>query len=188
MAQSIQSDGITQLIQQAKSDAGRQEELFSRLYPELKALARSRIRRTGGLHTLDTTALANESYLKLAHQGGVQSANRAEFFAYVGRVMRSIVIDYVREQGAQKRGGEFERVTLDTFVADSIVADVPIESIDDALKELKVMDQRLYEVVEMHFFAGMTFEEIADVLNVSDRTVKRDWQKARGLLQAILSV
>jgi RNA polymerase sigma factor (TIGR02999 family) len=178
---------ITQLFASARSSSAGQQALFDRLYPEIKAMAKSRVRRSGNLNTLDTTALTHESYLKLIEGGQLSPNSRGEFFAYVGRVMRSIVVDYARAQGTAKRGGGVDCVTLDTLIADSALAEVPLEALDSALDALKAMDERLYHIVEMRFFAGLTMDEIAVTLAVSERTIKRDWQKARVLLQGLLS-
>lgn len=178
---------ITELFVAARSSPAGQQALFDRLYPEIKAMAKSRVRRAGNLNTLDTTALTHESYLKLIEGGRLDPSCRGEFFAYIGRVMRSIVIDYVRGQAAEKRGGGVDCVTLDTMIADSALAEVPVESLDDALDALKAIDERLYQIVEMRFFAGLTMEEIATTLKLTDRTIKRDWQKARVLLQDLLA-
>lgn len=179
-------DDITHLLRAARNDRAAHEQLFARLYPEIKAMARSRLRRSGDVTSLDTTALVHETYLKLTTSGALNPACRGEFFAYVGRVMRSIVVDHVRGRGADKRGGGVPHLTLDTLVDDPSLASMPVNDLDVALVSLESVDARLYQIVEMRFFAGLDTNEIAATLGCSDRTVKRDWQKARTLLGELL--
>jgi RNA polymerase sigma factor (TIGR02999 family) len=135
---------------------------------------------------MQTTALVNDSYLKLAGGPDVSFAYRLHFFAYASRVLRSIVVDLVREQRALRRGGDAEIVTLDTAAGEGIGPSVDIETVNDALEDLAKLDPPLARLVEMRFFGGMNEEEIAAALEVSVRTVSREWQKARALLLTLI--
>jgi len=167
------------------------DQLFPRVYDELRHIAHRRLGREREDHTLGTTALVNEAYLKLVDQTRVQWADRAHFFAVAARVMRRILVDYARRHQAKKRGGEVARVTFDdaavanaTLVADER-ADMLL-ALDDALTQLAELDERLSRVVECRFFGGLTEEETAHALSVTARTVRRDWVKAKGWLHQAL--
>ena len=158
-------------------------ELFPALYNELRRLARSRL-AGGGRHTmLDTAALVHEAFLRMQRDGGVQLKDREHFMAYAATTMRSIVIDFVRRRSADRRGGGAEHVTLDTIAGGVLGAsDDEILSVHHALETLQKVDARLVRVVEMRYFAGLTDIEIGAALGVTDRTVRRDWERARLLL------
>lgn len=167
------------------SDAG--QELFSLLYRELRQLAHSRLQKNEPITLLDTTSLVHETYLRVAKAGRMEISDRSQFLAYAAHVMRSIVVDFVRQRRAERRGGDQERVTLDTRAADSMGApEEEILRVSDALDELAKVDERLVKVVEMRYFAGLTDEDIAAALGVNERTVRRDWQKARMILSLAL--
>ncbi len=163
-------------------------ELYAVLYPELRRLAHSRVRRSGEMTLLDTTSLVHEAYLRFEHNGAVTFRDRGQFMAYAARVMRSIVVDAVRRRGAERHGGDAVHVDLDH--ADSMPAADPHDNevlrVHDSLEELAAVDPRLVQVVEMRYFAGMTVAEISSVLNLAERTVARDWEKARLFLHACL--
>jgi len=164
------------------------DALWQAAYSELKKVARARLRGSGPHTVLDTTALVNESYLKLAKLGRLQVESRGKFFAYASRVMRSVVVDLVRERQAERRGGGVAPVTLDTAVVDggrTALAAEPLR-VDEALAELEKVEPRLARVVEMRYFAGLSELEIAAALGLTDRTVRRDWQKAKLLLHSML--
>jgi RNA polymerase sigma factor (TIGR02999 family) len=136
---------------------------------------------------LDTTALVHESYLRLAGPEALDLADRAHFLSYAATVMRSIVVDFARRRAARRRGGGAAVVTLSTDVPDSLVATDPqILVIDEALTELATIDERLARIVEMRYFVGLSEKEIADALGVTDRTVRREWRKARVFLLGVL--
>ena len=135
---------------------------------------------------MQTTALVHDSYLRLAAGPGIAFGDRLQFFAYSSRVLRSIVVDLVREQRAQRRGGDRDIVTLDTAAGDGVPPSVDIETVNDALDALAKLDPALARLVEMRFFGGMTEEEIAAALQVSVRTVAREWHKARALLLTLV--
>jgi RNA polymerase sigma factor (TIGR02999 family) len=163
------------------------EALWSDLYPDLKQLARARLRRSSHNDLLETTGLVNEAYLRVNGAAGLRAAAPGIFLAYAARAMRSVVIDMVRERQAQRRGGDLRAVTLNTAVIDGTPAaeDTPLR-IDEALTALGKLDPRLGEVVEMRYFGGFTEAEIAAALGVTDRTVRRDWLKASALLRSML--
>jgi len=174
---------ITQLLERARDgDAQAHDALFERVYPELQQLARHRLRHTSALTLLDASSLVHEAYLRLTQQHTLAPGSRRMFFAYASKIMRSVVIDYARERGAVKRGGGEGPVTLHTgdAVFDARVPDM--EALDLALRELAHIDVRAHQIVEMRYFAGLSVEEIADVLALSPATVKRGWQKARAFL------
>jgi RNA polymerase sigma factor (TIGR02999 family) len=171
----------------ASADSERNQELFSLLYRELRQLAHSRLRRNEPITLLDTTSLVHETFLRVAKAGRLEISDRSQFLAYSARVMRSIVVDFVRQRCAERRGGEQERVALESESAESIRSpEDEILRVNEALDELAKVDQRLVQVVEMRYFAGLTDDEIAAVLGVNVRTVRRDWQKARLLLSLTL--
>jgi RNA polymerase sigma factor (TIGR02999 family) len=164
----------------ASGDDSAREPLYRVLYPELMALARTHLSRAGTV-SLDPTAVLHDAYLRLADRGEAPRENRHVFFAYASRVMRSVVIDYLRHRGAQKRGHGERAVTL-SGVADSLFARHELSEIEDALTALEKVDERAFRVVEMRFFAGMSEGEIADALQISLATVGRDWRRARAFL------
>jgi RNA polymerase sigma factor (TIGR02999 family) len=164
------------------------DALWQAAYDELKVVAKARLRGQGPVTVLDTTDLVNESYLKLASLGRLRVESRGRFFAYASRVMRSVVVDLVRESLAERRGGDATRVTLDTSVASATAGawgDDPL-GVDAALAELERVEPRLARVVEMRYFSGYSEIEIGELLGLTERTVRRDWQKAKLLLRAML--
>jgi len=168
-------------------EAGRTPgNLFSELYGELRALAHDRARRSGS--PLNTTTLVHESFVRLAESGRLQIEDRQHFLAYACNVMRSIVVDFARANLAQKRGSGIAPLTLNTDIVNSSVAsDAEVLRIHDALEELGAFDARLARVVEMRYFGGLSDAEIAAALDLTTRTVQRDWEKARMLLRSMLS-
>jgi RNA polymerase sigma factor (TIGR02999 family) len=161
--------------------------MFPALYGDLRRLARSRL-ASGGRHTLlDTSSLVHEAFLRMQRGGGVTLENRDHFMAYAATTMRSVVIDFVRRRNAERRGGDVEHVTLDTRAAEQLGAsDDEILAVHNALDTLAKVDARLVRVVEMRYFAGLSELEIAAALGVTDRTVRRDWNRARLLLADML--
>lgn len=163
-------------------------QLYALLYPELRRLAHSRIRRSGDITLLDTTSLVHESYLRFEKSGALALTDRAQFMAYAARVMRSVVVDAVRHRQAERRGGDAVHVALDEAhdVLTSDAQATEVLRVHESLEELAAVDARLVQVVEMRYFAGMTIPEIAAVLGLAERTVARDWEKARLFLHACL--
>lgn len=158
------------------------------LYGELRGMAHARLRTQQPLTLLDTTALVHESFLRLAKADQVAMTDRNHFLGYAARVMRSVIIDIVRRKNAERRGGELDHVPLDTEIADSVPAcEDEVIRISEALEELSKADPRAAQVVEMRYFGGMADGEIAEALGVTERTIGRDWRKARMLLYALLN-
>ena len=164
------------------------ERLFETLYRELHGLAEAHLRRDGGKLSLGTTTLLHEAYLNIAGRVREPFADRSRFLAYASRAMRGLVIDYARRRRAKKRGRHLEI----TLVGDETPSDEATRAADalqrlgDALDELAAIQPALAELVDLHFFSGFSFAEIAELRGVSERTVQRDWRKARLLLQHAL--
>lgn len=160
--------------------------LFTELYPELRQLAHGHLKHYPAPTLLDTTSLVHESYLRFLKAGQVQVSDRAHFLAYAARVMRSVVVDFARESSAQRRGGQNVRIALDTASAQVPAGEVEIIRVHEALEELATVSERLVRVVEMRYFAGMSEAEIGEALGLTERTVRRDWEKARIMLASAL--
>jgi len=178
---------LTQLIHQAQQgDAGAVDVLFTAVYADLRRLARARL-RPGGRHTyLDTSALVHEAYLRFAEALQLSLENRVHFMRWVSRVMRSVIVDFARRRQAGRRGGGTVRVTPDVNFEAVVSGEREILRVHDALRHIAAFDARVTQVVEMRYFGGMTEPEIAQALGVTDRTVRRDWEKARLLLREAL--
>jgi RNA polymerase sigma factor (TIGR02999 family) len=157
-------------------------KLLPLVYDELHRLASAYMSRERGNHTLQTTALVNEAYLRLVDQQSAGWQDRAHFFALAARVMRQILIDHARSRARAKRGGGGQRVSLDEAAVLSAERASDLLALDEALRKLAAVDQRKSEVVELRFFGGMTIEETAEVLKVTPKTVMRDWNMARAWL------
>lgn len=173
-----------QKIEQEKTAA--LDEAFKAWYPELKKIAHSRLHRSGMGGSMQTTSLVHDSYLKLSTGPDLQFASRLQFLAYASRTLRSLVIDTIREERALRRGGDMNLVTLDTAVQEGIADSVDIEAVNGAMDDLAKLDPALAQLVEMRFFGGMTAIEIAEALNISERSVQREWSKARALLLTLI--
>jgi RNA polymerase sigma factor (TIGR02999 family) len=170
------SSSITELL--VRSSGGQAEalqELYARLYPDIKRVARARLAQSGGVSGLNTTALVHEGFLRMAEQEGLQGVSRGQFFAYVG-------------QGRDKRGGEAVMVTLSHAEAEpaALSSATDMLALDRALARMREIDVPLYELIEMQAFAGLSIAELAELRGVSTRTINRDLIKARALLQALL--
>lgn len=173
---------ITQLLQQAQhGDGDALNRLYPLVYDHLREIAHGQLRRRPG-DTFQTTALVHEAYLKLFDQQQVSVESRAHFYALSARAMRHILVDHFRRNHAQKRGGHGVVLTLNEGVVPTEARGEVLLSLDDALLRLAQHNERLSQVVEYKFFGGMTQEEIALVLGISDRTVRNDWRKARAWL------
>jgi RNA polymerase sigma factor (TIGR02999 family) len=168
-------------------DDGAQDALFAGAYGGLRKLAHARLRDGGRGTALDTTALVHESYLRCVQGSRLRAGDRRAFFAHASQVMRSVIVDTVRERQALRRGGDLARCTLDTGVADALpTGEDDVLHVHEALLQLAQVEPRLAQVVEMRYFGGYADDEIAAALGVTDRTVRRDWDKARRLLVALL--
>ena len=160
---------------------------FALLYDELRALAHARLRRSEPITLLDTTALVHETWLRVHKAAPADVGGRSRFLAYAARVMRSTIVDYVRQRNAERRGGENQQVTLDTGVAAPVRgAEDEILMVNQALEDLAKVDERLVRLVEMRYFAGLQEDDIAASLGVSTRTVRRELHRARLLLSLAL--
>jgi RNA polymerase sigma-70 factor (ECF subfamily) len=177
---------VTELLQRVSGgDRDAEAQLVPVLYSELHRLARAHLRNERPEHTLQATALVNEVYLKLVRQSKVDWNNRAHFFRVAAHNMRQILVDYARHRNAEKRRGV--RVLLDEALVVSDEQCTLIEELEWALQRLAGLQERQARVVEMRYFAGLTFGEIADVLGLTERTIRRDWEKARAFLYGELS-
>ena len=179
---------LTDLFQAVgHGDETAMNRLLSLMYAELQQLARRRLRKSQRITLLDTTELVHECYLRFLKLRQLTVSDRAHFLTYSARVMRSIIVDFVRQRRADRRGGGALHVTLDTNVIETQHAsEEEILRVSEALDDLSTSDARLVQVVEMRYFAGLSEEEIALSLGIAVRTVRRDWQKARLLLSAAL--
>lgn len=174
---------ITRLLAAIRDgNRGALDQLFPLVYAELRASARRQLAAGRPGDTLQTTALVHEAYLKLAGAGRPEWNDRRHFFAVAGRAMRQIIVDYARAQAAQKRGGDAPRVSLDEQQVAVEERAHELVALDEALTELESLSERPARVVELRFFGGLSVEETAEVLQLSERTVKREWRKARAFL------
>jgi len=176
------------MVQRAEAgDSHAKDALFASLYAELHRLAESHIRRGRGQITMGATTLLHEAYLDLNSGRGVVFPDRLRFLKYASRAMRGLVIDYIRSKRAQKRGGEITFIAIDEATLDSATTGSELEQLGHALDELSSIDAALTELVDLKFFCGFSFVEIAEMRAVSERTVRRDWAKARLLLHDALT-
>jgi len=175
--------GVTQLLIRAeKGDRAALDEMLPLVYGELRRLANFYLSKERPGHTLQPTALVHEAYMRLIDQQHVDWKNRAHFFGLAAEMMRRILTNHARDRAADKRGGKSERVSLSKVHASSEMKDIELIALDDALKQLSAMDPRKSRIVELKFFSGLTTEEIAEVLQISVATVKREWAVARAWL------
>jgi RNA polymerase sigma-70 factor, ECF subfamily len=179
---------ITTLLQQIKEgDAAAESDLLPLIYDQLRAIARNQMVRERPDHTLQATVLVHEAFLQLVGNSQIDWQNRAHFFALASRVMRRVLVDHARAAHAQKRPGARQKVDLESALALVETNHADLLALDEALNRLAQWDLRQSRVVEMRFFAGLSFEEIAEVLGISERTAKRDWIMARAWLYRELS-
>jgi RNA polymerase sigma factor (TIGR02999 family) len=175
---------ITDLLQAwARGEQSALEKLIPLIETELRRLAKSYMRRERPEHTLQTTALVNEAYIKLIGQSRVNWQNRAHFYAIAAQCMRRILVDYAKTRSREKRGGGARQVELSDAVPMSVTQSEELLALDVALNRLAVEDERKSKVVEMRYFCGYSMEEIAEHLNISETTVARDWRLARAWLR-----
>jgi len=179
---------LTTLLAAARDgDADAAGQAFSLLYEDLRRLARARLRQHQAMTLLDTTSLVHESYMKVVGAESLPVEDRHHFFAYASRVMRSVIVDFARARVAERRGGDAEHLALSTEISNQVAApENDALKVHEALAVLEQADARLAQVVEMRYFGGLTEAEVAEALGVSERTVRRDWEKARLLLIAAM--
>ena len=176
-------DDITRILHELKGGAdGALETLMPLVYDELRAMAHRRLSPGARDVTLDTTALVHEAYVRLFDRSRLDWNDRRHFFSVAAIAMRQIVVDHARRRSADKRGGALQRVDLDSSCLAVDAQAEEILALNDALSRLSRLDERLARVVELRFFAGLSVEEVAEAMETSERTVKRDWRKARALL------
>jgi RNA polymerase sigma factor (TIGR02999 family) len=175
---------VTQvLLSWNERDANAAERLMPLVYDELRRLARSYLQRERSDHTLQATGLVHEAYLRLVDQSTTSWQNRAHFFSVAAQVMRRILVDHARARQAAKRGGVREKLQFDEEIAAAEERAVDLISLDDALQNLVTFDDRKSRIVELRFFGGLTIEEIAEVLEISPRTIRREWRLAKAWLR-----
>jgi RNA polymerase sigma factor (TIGR02999 family) len=175
------------LVAWRKGDEDARDVLFPLVYQELHRLAHQYMSRERAGHTLQTSALVNEAFLRLADQRDVQWQNRAHFFGIAGQMMRRILVDYARNRRYAKRGGGAHQVSLDEELIVSEERSAEVVALDDALRGLASLDERKCRLVELRFFGGLSIEETAEVLGVSPGTVMRDWTLAKAWLRREMS-
>lgn len=180
-----ESPDITVWLDSARAgDRAALDRVLTLLYQELHSMARRQLAGQQG-RTLDATSLVHESYLKLlGSRGAARFEDRAHFFAYAASAMRSVVVDYARNRMARKRGGDLKRVELPENSSSGVRMDEDLLALDVALARLQAVDAHLAKVVELRYFAGLSEQEIADLCQRSERSIRRDWQKARMFLLA----
>lgn len=179
---------LTELLGQIQAgDRQARDALFAAAYTELHRLARSRLRDGGRNTLLDTTCLVHDAYLRFVSAGELRAEDRRAFFAYASQVMRSVIVNSVRERIAQKRGGDWLPLTLSTKLAVNVDdAEETILKVHEALETLDRADPRLAQVAQMRYFGGYNEQEIAETLDIGERTVRRDWEKARLILAELV--
>lgn len=183
----MSQDSLENLIQGAdRGDVAAHERLFASLYDELHRIAKRQLRRGSAL-SLGPTTLLHEAYLNLGGRAGVAFPDRERFLAYASRAMRGLIIDYARSRRALRRGGGFEITALPTEVPNYAADSEQLERLSDAIERLAAVDPRLAQVVDLKYFGGFSISDIAAMCQTSERTVQRDWEKARLFLHQVLS-
>jgi RNA polymerase sigma factor (TIGR02999 family) len=165
-----------------RGDRSAADALFSALYSELHRVSKRELARQGGAVSLGATTLLHQAYIEIAARDGTSFPDRGRFMAYASRVMRGLIIDHARNRCAQKRGGQFHITSTSAALEQAVADDRELTRIGEALDELAKVDAPLAEIVDMKFFCGFTFAEIAAMKDISERTVKRQWEKARAYL------
>jgi RNA polymerase sigma factor (TIGR02999 family) len=179
---------LTELLGRVQAgDPLARDALFAAAYAELHRLARARLRAGGRDSVLDTTCLVHESYLRFVNAGELRAEDRRAFFAYASQVMRSVIVNSVRERLADKRGGAQRPLTLSTKLGANVLdTEETVLRVHEALDDLQKAQPRLAQVAQMRYFGGYSEQEIAETLDVTERTVQRDWEKARLVLAEML--
>jgi len=183
MTSSPARDDVTRLLIDWGGSGQQPDQLIPLVYNELRRLARQYLVRERPDHTLQATGLVHEVYLRLVDQTTTTWQNRAHFFGVAAQLMRRILVDYARAHRAEKRGGGWDKLAFDEALALSAERSIDLVALDEALKDLAALDPRQSQIVELRFFGGLTNEEIGEVLDVSPRTVKREWRMAKAWLR-----
>jgi RNA polymerase sigma factor (TIGR02999 family) len=177
------AEDVTQLLLEvSQGNRVKVDLLLPLIYDELRGLAINYLRRERADHTLQATALVHEAYLRLIDQTRVSWQNRAHFFGVAAQLMRRLLVDYARKHNAEKRGADFQKLTLDENIEKAVERSEEILALDRALEELAALDEQKARIVEMRYFGGLTVEETAEVLGVTPITIKRHWRMARAWL------
>lgn len=174
------------LEQIAEGDTAAVDRLLPMVYQELRALAGSYFRQQVASHTLEPTALVHEAFLKLVSTTDIRWEGRSHFFAVAAKAMREILADHARRKRAEKRGGDWQRITLSRLDSDQRHDEIDVLDLDAALKKLAELDERQARIIELRFFGGLTVEEAATVMGISPRTAEYDWRIARAWLRSEL--
>jgi RNA polymerase sigma factor (TIGR02999 family) len=182
----VTADITTLLAAAERGDRAAADAVFAALYDELHRMARRELSKRGGMVTLGVTTLLHDAYLDISRREGPAFPDRNRFMGYAARVMRGLIIDYARSRHAQKRGGQFEITSIQTDVPDIASDAAELGELSEALDELATIDPRLSRIVDLKFFCGFSFGDIAAMMGVSERTVQRDWEKARIYLHSVL--
>jgi RNA polymerase sigma factor (TIGR02999 family) len=182
------NQSITQLlVKWGSGDKAALDELIPLVYDELRRLAASYLRRKGGPHTIQATALVHEAYVRLADQSSISMESRAQFYGLAAKVMRDILVDHARRRQAAKRGGQQLRLSLTEAERFGHKPEVELIALDDALKQLATTNPQHSRVVELRFFGGLTIDETAQVMNLSHATTERYWSFSRAWLRRELA-
>ena len=177
------TDSVTQLLLEvSKGDRGAVDLLLPVIYDELRKLAANYLRRERPDHTLQPTALVHEAYLRLIDQSRVNWQNRAHFFGVAAQIMRRLLVDHARKHNAEKRGQDFQKLSLDENIDRAVERSGELIALDDALKALEVFDEQKARIIELRYFGGLSIEETADILGVTPTTIKRHWRMAKAWL------
>lgn len=175
-------DSLPALLAAASTDPSARHQVIALLYPELKRIAEAHMRRERRDHTLQATALVSEFFVEVARNPSITARSRNQFLMLASVAMRRLLVDYARARNSGKRGGDRVRLDVDAVDLATDGGPVAVLEIDELLSQLQTADPRMAQIVELKFFGGLTSAEIADVLDVNERTVKRDWQMARAWL------
>ena len=179
---------VGELLRRAREgDRTAIDQLVAQLYPDLRRMARAKLAQNATITLLDTTSILHEAYMRLRQASGIQATSRGEFMAYASQAMRSVIVDFARQRLALRRGGAAAHVVLSTDLIDGHRGgDDDVIRVHEALEALEQSDPRMKRVIEMRYFGGFTEAEIAGSLGIAARTVRRDWERARLLLQVAL--